>query len=183
MKMPDRTLEELRQIREDFILIKKAYDEKLEGLRSDYLENLFDGRSRNEELEDYNNSVIEVFQYLLDSGNIKSCECITLIQRSIIERQKWIETPGVWAYLNVQIKPSNRVKPVNDLTLDEVVSLLRKNPFNDRLNQNLDKIGTDACVPIACNEIELGSIELSNSPEEKCSLLPEYSKNDSCRTV
>lgn len=164
--MPDRTKEELEQIRKDFVLIKKFNDEVLAPRKSH--PDLFDGKSRTQELAEHHQNNIKLLKDFVSSEKIKSCEALTFIQSCIQSNQQSIEQPDYWQYLGVRNTLSSRLYPADDLSLNEIVERLNRNPKDQRLNQNLDVIGIKACLPIACKVIN-SEIQLSNVTENASS--------------
>lgn len=177
--MPKRTKEELEQIRDDFILIKKLWDEKLEGKSS--VIDFFDGKSREEEVIE---SIIEDkdhFKNLLNSGQIKSCEGLSYINKAIKDCDNLVEECKAMWYIPMKVSTpySFEYKPVGDLSIDEITDFLINDPFNKHLNDNLDKIGTTACIPIACDEkiLEEAKSLAFNSDEVTISEKPSFPSN------
>ena len=171
--MPSRTKEELEQIRDDFVLIKELWDEKLEWKFS--LPNPFDDRSRVEELNDFWNDKIGALKDLLDSGEIKSCEGLTWINKAIRDSNHHKENTSWLGYYGGVNTGSSSIQKIEggDLTIDGVVKLLEEDPFNERLNQNLNKIGMDACQPIALFELDLENIKLADRDISSNNCLPK----------
>lgn len=161
--MPNRTREELEQIRKDFEAIREFHDSKFHSHYSGFLENLFNGKSRKEELADYHQYSVDQIEEFYNSGKVKSCEALTLIQQSISEEKYYAEHPRSWEYIQIRTKDI-QFTPVgnSDLLFPEAIELLKNDPFNKRLNQVLDEIGIDACIPIACNDLKLDGVEITH---------------------
>lgn len=158
--MPDRTKEKLEQIRKDFVLIKKFNDEVLAPRESH--PDLFDGKSRTQELAEHHQNNIKLLKDFVSSEKIKSCEALTFIQSCIDSNKQSIEQPKYWEYFGVKNGSSDKIYPVGDLSLREIAEILNKNPIDKRLTQNLDQIGIKACIPIAC-EIMDSEIQFANA--------------------
>lgn len=153
--MPDRTKEEIEQIRKDFIEIKKLWDQKLEKIPPSY-PNPFNNRSRKEEVEDLFNSAIKSLRNLTKSGKVKSCEALSMLEDAISESVYDRDNPSWWVLsLGVEIRKSHKKEVIEDLSLDKLVSMLNTNSIEDvEINQVLDKIGKSACTPRAHNDKE-----------------------------
>lgn len=148
--MPDRTEEEIEQIRKDFIEIKKLWDEKIEKLPASY-PNPFNDKSRQEEIDNLHNTAINYAQELINSGKIQSCEALTMIENAISIGIHNRDNPAWWARnLGVEISNSRKTKVVEGVSLDEFVKMLKELPYDSpKLDNVLDEIGTSACDPTA----------------------------------
>lgn len=150
--MPDRTKEELEQIRKDFIAIKKVWDEEIEKIPTSY-PNPFNNKSRKEEIENYKVQTNRPLQDLLSSGKLKSCEALTLIEKTIAHSEAFYQNPPWWVRnIGVSIEGSSRIKVVkgSNVSLDKMVEMLETLLHNDsKLNKILDMVGTSACAPRA----------------------------------
>lgn len=148
-----RSPEELKQIKDDFILIKKMWDEELEGLESGI--NIFNDKSRKEEITEFHSIFLNTLEELYNSGKIKSCEGLTCLENVIKIERGCLEDYPSWEFWGVNVKSSDEVKPAGGLSLDEIVERLKNRPYSGLLNRDLDKIGKDACMIRACSESEL----------------------------
>lgn len=150
---PDRTKEEIEQIRKDFLELKKLWDNKIEKIPASY-PNPFNDKTRMEEIEEHMDQFINLVQGLLNSGKIKSCEALTVIEKGIRSAENTKENPPWWArIIAADHRESHRAEVVDGVSLDEIVEMLKKLPYDDsNLNNALDKIGTSACTTRASIE-------------------------------
>lgn len=148
--MPDRSKEELEQIYNDLSEFKKT----LNWLNSfgDLWPTPMNGKTWEQEKNEFWNREINAFENLIREGNVKSCEIKSLCQTDIRYSRKRKDKEGFWNHVATHPYHSSEY-PINDsFSLDQFMSILEK-VLNDPgstqeaefVNKVLDGIGISAC--------------------------------------
>ena len=118
------TKEELKQILDDFKLYKKVWDEKIHPTHYDF-PNPNNDKTRLEEVNDYRKKAIPPLHDLLYPGGVKSNE----VKNALKEKIEYYEASmpeKIYPVTILSFVKSSDMKPIGDLTLDEMVEYLEK---------------------------------------------------------
>ena len=153
--MSDRSKEELQQIYNDLLELK----ETLNWLNSfgDLWPIPMNGRTWEEEKNEFWDRAINAFDGLIRLGKVESCEIRTLCKKETMWCQERKEKKGFWNHVSTHPYHSSEYQIQGMYSLDAFIEATDK-LINDTvtekekllINQVLDNVGTSACEPRAC---------------------------------
>jgi hypothetical protein len=156
----ERTKEEYQQIYDDLLVLKETLNRlhDIGGLWPTPM----NGKTWEEEKDEFWNTRTNAFNGLVTSGQVKSCEIKTLCEMEANECQIRKNKTGIWNHIGICTYHSSEYYFFDEpYSLEEMIEITKK-AINDPAsaiqkriaNRVLDHIGTAACEPRAFIEQE-----------------------------
>lgn len=166
--MPERTKEQLQQIYEDLLLVRKVVNQ-LHGL-GELWPKPMNGKTWQQEKDEHYFAGINAITNLIRSGKVKSCEVISTCELSIRNLERKRIRSGFWHHYGWQFFSSseytiNKGQTSIDMVIEELDLALQGHLPTNRLNQlnrDIDSLGNSACGERAFLENHGNSTESSN---------------------
>jgi len=164
-----RTKEQLQQIYEDLLAVREVVGQLHE--RGELWPTPMNGKTWEEEKNEFYFAGINVMTDLIRSGKIKSCEVLSYYERGVQVLQNQRTKTGFWNHYAQQYHSSS-VRAINNdsISIDELINdleLARRDRLSEeqlnRLNEHIDSLGNSACDPRAMLENPGNSVESENN--------------------
>ena len=167
--MPTRTKEQLQQIYEDLVAVREVVNQ-LHNL-GELWPTPMNGKTWEEEKNEWYYAGINAMSDLLRSGKIKSCEVVSLCEALSFRLKADRVEIGFWNHYGSKYYSSgdqvlnNRQTSIDEMMGELHLAIQGRLPENglSQLESNIDNFGNSACDPRAMLENAGKSIELDNN--------------------
>jgi hypothetical protein len=155
--MPQRTPEELKQIHADLLILSDTLN-RLRDL-GELWPIPMNGKTWEEEKNEFHFSGINAFNDLIVSGKIKSCEVISFCEFSVATMTEISKEYGFWNHYGKIYTDSTDYIIDDRLSVNDMIEIVEK-AINHNLspsqakefNSEIDQLGNSACGPRAMLE-------------------------------